>query len=136
MPLYLETFIPPLQRDLGPIRLRWFPTAIPGRGVVELAQKRSVTQYTLAEAQTDWDGRAFVFCKVDGYEGTDEREGGYSVFCARNGQDSYCDCKGFTRWGHCKHLRAVRELMRKDWLAGDLYIDNGEQNSRSMEVFG
>jgi hypothetical protein len=66
--------------------------------------------YTLAEIPCGFNGRAFALTRdADGQV--------YSVFVARNGQDSTCDCAGFSvtsgepTGGRCKHLVAIRHLM-------------------------
>jgi hypothetical protein len=66
--------------------------------------------YTLAEIPCGFHGRAFMLTRdTDGQV--------YNVFVARNGQDSTCDCAGFSftsndpTGGRCKHLDAIRHLM-------------------------
>jgi hypothetical protein len=67
-------------------------------------------KYTLAEFPCGFDGRAFALTRdTDGQV--------YNVFVARNGQDSSCDCAGYSftsndpGGGRCKHLGAIRHLM-------------------------
>jgi len=52
-----------------------------------------------------WDGRAFNLIKDDGSD--------YQVFLARNGHDCRCDCIGAERFGHCRHMDAMRHLLRE-----------------------
>lgn len=39
-------------------------------------------------------------------------DSGYNV-CVENEQDGHCHCLGFERWGPCKHLFAVKDLLDK-----------------------
>lgn len=68
--------------------------------------------YWLDKLPTDF-GRGFVLTKyampADGDEGEDRV---YRV-CVENEQDGYCECKGFSRWGACKHVGAVRALISR-----------------------
>jgi hypothetical protein len=66
--------------------------------------------YTLAEVPCGFDGRAFTLTRdIDGQT--------YNVLIARNGQDSVCDCAGFSVTSNdptgrrCKHLDAIHHLM-------------------------
>jgi hypothetical protein len=70
-----------------------------------ITQEKKEYVYLVDEFPTDWDGRAFYFRKA--CVGSDPTEEGYNVFCARNGQDSTCECRGFERFGPCKHLKSA-----------------------------
>jgi hypothetical protein len=66
--------------------------------------------YTLVEVLCGFDGRAFTLTRdTDGQV--------YNVFVARSGQDSTCDCAGFSftsndpTGGRCKHLDAISYLI-------------------------
>jgi hypothetical protein len=129
----LTTFVEVLgtsKSDPG-MAIHWTPARVPGAGVVEIQQRRASTKYAIAELLTGWDGHGFRFFKVEAESGTDKTEDAYDVFCARNGQDTRCDCKGFERWGSCKHLWTVQVLIENDWLRGDLV--NPEQDTASTE---
>lgn len=87
---------------------------------VLLIRNGSKTQYTLSEFPVGgpvFDGRAFELVG-------DPDGGTYHLFCARNGQDSTCDCAGFTytsddrTGGRCKHLDAIRTLIEVGLLDG------------------
>jgi hypothetical protein len=55
-------------------------------------------------------GRGFQLAKVAG--GSDAEETGYSCFIT-TAQFFYssCDCKGFTRFGYCRHVTALKRLL-------------------------
>jgi hypothetical protein len=38
----------------------------------------------------------------------------YHVLLGCNDQDCNCDCPGFSRWSHCKHVSGVRSLIGGD----------------------
>lgn len=56
------------------------------------------------------DGRGFILAKLD--VGSDRAEERYGCLVA--GSTSHCDCRGFTRYGRCKHLTALAELIAAD----------------------
>lgn len=82
-----------------------------GSGAMSIAVRNRPTVYKIRETKTDFDGRAFLCEKVFG--GTDKESEAYSVFIAsENSKDhDICGCKGFERFGHCKHTDAIRELL-------------------------
>jgi len=83
--------------------------------VLLLRKGRDVQLYTVDEFPCGFDGRAFAVTK----DSTGEV---YHVFAARNGQDSTCDCAGFTytsndaTGGRCRHLDAITHLLSADRL--------------------
>lgn len=103
--------------------IKWTPTEstnvppdrLPGAGELVIDTDRSRVTYSVTEFPTPWEGRGFFLAKLRG-SGTDSSESSYSVFVARNRQDMRCDCKGFTRHGHCEHCDAVIALLSNDWL--------------------
>lgn len=107
------------ERDGKRMALRWTRGLIyPDSGAVEIAGKRdAATVYAVVSLPTDWPGRSFHFSKVTG-EGTDHAESGYAVFCSSDPKQEpdRCECKGFTRWQHCKHLDAAQTLIANDWI--------------------
>ncbi len=72
-------------------------------GLMELTINGVVQDYWLSEIGADW-GRAFEVRKPLP-EGTV-----YHVHLDAQAGDS-CDCQGCVRWGHCKHLSAVKALV-------------------------
>src|SRR5687768_2478541 len=83
--------------------MNWTPGEAPGSGLLTVHTDRASVRYAVAELPCGWDGRAFSFAKPEGETGTDKTAGRYEVFVGRNGQDRLCGCKGFSRFGHCKH---------------------------------
>lgn len=80
--------------------------ASPVAGVITISGKRSWCRYRLEEFPADC-GRGFMFLKLA--DGTDETESHYSCLLAADGQHA-CECKGFIRHGHCKHIASLIEL--------------------------
>lgn len=78
-----------------------------------LTDWRTRDTYRVEEIPTGMDGRAFLLHRAaeavaaDGPD-ADER---YGVFVARNGQDGICECRGFQRFGRCKHHDALKGLI-------------------------
>lgn len=76
-------------------------------------QRRETSRYWIDAIPSDW-GRAFLVEKQgDGSQPNEE----YHVLI-ENAQDGSCECLGFLRWGHCKHLAAVRKLLELGQLGG------------------
>jgi hypothetical protein len=75
-------------------------------GVITITVGKLVVDYFLTRLAADY-GIAWEVEKVDPKPGEEERyhvnldpqEGGHS-----------CDCKGFLRWGHCKHSSGLWAL--------------------------
>lgn len=99
--------------------IRWTPATdndfSPVAGFLLIDTDRARVSYTVAEFPCQFPGRAFHLAKVG--EGTDPTEPSYAVFCSHHGPagDS-CDCKGHTRFGHCKHGDALRALLANGWI--------------------
>ncbi len=93
----------------------WFPSTLPGCGVAKVGRKK-VTSYTVNEFPTDWAGRAFRLAKLPDEPGTDPDNESYAVFCASDPRLHRCECKGFARWHHCKHIDTVTTLIANGWL--------------------
>lgn len=86
----------------------------PLAGTLTIEDKRSSTDYLVTEFPTGWEGRGFQLDKLD--VGTDQEAEGYAVYCGRNGQDRQCECRGFLRHGHCKHVSAIVACISNGWL--------------------
>jgi hypothetical protein len=74
--------------------------------VTSIARNRLRVDRYFLERIGGIDDLAYSLAKVNpAYHGTDPEETGYAV----NLTHSTCDCKGWVRWGACKHLGACRE---------------------------
>lgn len=67
----------------------------------------SVCTYSVSEFPAP-EGRAFTVAKVEPL-GQD----GYAVFLHANGQDRSCECLGWLRHGHCKHVSGLIALLSR-----------------------
>lgn len=56
---------------------------------------------------------AWQLAKCRGETGTDPEAESYAI----NLTDGTCECKGFYRHGHCKHLAAIHDLREKGALS-------------------
>src|SRR5437660_421257 len=66
-------------------------------------QAEKVDAYFLEPIVCQFSGRGLILHKHDGTS--------YSVRI--DGNDSECDCKGFTRFGHCKHVESLLALQQR-----------------------
>ncbi len=108
MPALLNAKLPATKSS--PTNSIIFIETIPGHGVLTIRQKRPPEAgYSVAEFAAD-GGRAFRLEKLDA--GSDATEEGYEVFVGdgQSGEFSRCCCKGFERFGHCKHVEAAQAL--------------------------
>src|SRR3954464_9244967 len=98
--------------------IRFTPGEFEGTGTVVIDRRRGSAEYVVTEIPCGgaFDGRAFRFVKGAGSPGTDPNEDGYAVFVGRNRQDRLCECKGFGRWGGCKHTATALALIENGWL--------------------
>jgi hypothetical protein len=65
--------------------------------------------YFLSEVRADF-GRAFLLCKIDLMAPADEAE--YQVNVGGGHHNTHlCTCKGFERWGYCKHSDGLAALV-------------------------
>src|SRR5262245_18201681 len=84
-------------------------------GLLAIVTGRAVTEYALAEFDTDWPGLALHLAKIT--PGTDREAESYSVFChAGDPARDTCDCRGFERWRTCKHVNAIRAVIANGWI--------------------
>jgi hypothetical protein len=66
-------------------------------------QAEQVDAYFIEPVVCQLGGRGLILHKHDGTS--------YSVRI--DGNDSECDCKGFTRFGHCKHVESLLALQQR-----------------------
>lgn len=76
-----------------------------------ITKGRKVEQYRyLAEPLAGDYGTAFHLTK--GASGEEENE----VYDVCLGQQATCDCKGFSRWHHCKHIESLTALLKAGYI--------------------
>jgi hypothetical protein len=85
-------------------------------GRLTISKARKDETYRVAEFVPDMDGRAFTLTKSDGDH--------YSCLVV-NSQDGLCECRGFEKEGHCKHLDTLRAMLA----AGELDAEDGRPDS-------
>ena len=107
-----------------------FIETLPGHGVLTIRQKRLDSRYSVSEFACD-GGRGFRLEKLDA--GSDATEDAYEVFVkdGQSGEYSRCCCKGFERFGNCKHVESAQALAdrwncrkpvapaKKPWVSAD-----------------
>lgn len=127
------TEVLPAQKSSQQNAINWTPGKNPGTGLLTVHTARVSVDYLVIEFPTHWGGRAFRMAKTS--EGTDWEETGYDVFCARNGQDNQCSCKGFSygRGRPCKHIAAVSALLDNEALWNRTDLVNPEQDAGDIE---
>jgi hypothetical protein len=76
--------------------------AIPG--ILEITIGKETAGYFITELKTDY-GRGLLVEKI----AADDEEGKYQVNI--DGHKETCCCKGFDRWGHCKHAEGLAALI-------------------------
>lgn len=74
---------------------------------VPKGRKAVVTRYSLERFATDF-GEGFRLTKFPDEPLTDGQDAANDVLLSPDGNT--CDCRGFVRWAHCKHLEAVLKL--------------------------
>ena len=72
--------------------------------------------YTVEPVQSAIGGRAYHVVKQGLVEPLEDGSGHYHVLV--DGAQSNCACKGFLRWGHCRHLWACQKAQERGWLGG------------------
>lgn len=76
----------------------------PRAGILTLTDSRTHTRYAVEEFPAD-TGRGFVLLKAVG-------AGHYHCHVSpKHPSADICGCRGHERWGHCKHLDALRDLI-------------------------
>jgi hypothetical protein len=77
--------------------------------LLEMTIGRDTFSYWLRPIPAD-EGQAFELRKLLG-------DGGDVYHVNVNGQHSSCECQGWCRWGHCKHVAACRALIAQGKLS-------------------
>lgn len=111
------------ERNGERMALTWYAAADdhgPQAGFVKIEGKRDSTVYCVTEFPASW-GRGFFLSKFVSQPGTragtDKDAESYSVLCSKDGPEKdSCECRGASRWGHCKHRDAIRSLLANGWL--------------------
>lgn len=85
-----------------------------GEGFAIITSDRDRTAYAVSAAP-DTSGLCFLFTKVGG-KGTDKTRESYLIVCDRDGTHGRCECKGWTKWGWCKHADTVESLVTNRWV--------------------
>jgi hypothetical protein len=70
------------------------------------------TTFRVEEVPTPM-GRGFILHRSEQDIAKDgpDADTSYQVLVAQNGQDHTCTCRGFQRWGHCRHHDSIRTLL-------------------------
>jgi hypothetical protein len=104
---------PPRQRKPRPKPQRFVRLCIrpegAAPGVIRLTVNGKAQDYFLIAIPADF-GRGFLVEKV----GIDATEGKYAVNI--DGERKTCECKGYLKWGHCKHSAGVAALIARNLL--------------------
>lgn len=76
-----------------------------GVGIFRIDMAGQATFYTFREIPCEIGGQGFAL----------HRSGLGTLYHTRVGepQDCSCECLGFLRWGHCKHIEGLLALIRK-----------------------
>jgi hypothetical protein len=69
--------------------------------VIRITEGKKTDLYSVRPIPSDW-GKAYAMAKLP------EEQDPYHVCLA--GADSVCDCKGFLRHGHCRHVEGLTAL--------------------------
>jgi hypothetical protein len=86
-------------------RIRLFAAPIATmRGVVRITVGTEAKHYFLAPVPCDF-GRGF---QLEGFE----LEGGAKYAVCLDGEKTSCECKGFLKHGHCKHVEGLAALVK------------------------
>jgi hypothetical protein len=112
----VPTFIEALPKTLSSKHsgIRWTPAETTAGGLITILTDRSATEYAVVPFGAD-GGRGFHLAKITA--GTDAEVDSYAVFChATDPAFDLCGCRGFQRWGGCKHRDAARALIENRWL--------------------
>ena len=91
------------------LRLLAWTKAIATGGFLSIAEGKKEDRYEIAEIASDF-GRGFRVQKFAVVEGEIRREEAYHVNL--DGDGDTCECKGNLRFGYCRHVEAMKTLVR------------------------
>lgn len=114
MPATFTELLPRREHRAAPA-MRWTPADEPSGprvGVLAIDTPRAACVYAVETFPAD--GAGYGVCLLKLAPGTDATEGHYCLSVAPGGVA--CECKGFVRWGHCKHADAVSAALANGWL--------------------
>ena len=90
------------------------PDDLRGLAITSTAGRRERTDFYFIERIEGCDDLAYQLVKMDpALDGTDKEAEAYAV----NLTMRTCDCKGWHRWTHCKHLDAVTAVYEEGGLS-------------------
>lgn len=81
---------------------------VPGKsaGLLRITEGSKETTYSFGRFAADF-GEAYRVAKLVDHNPAEIDE----VYCVcLAGDESTCECKGFSRWGHCKHVEGLSAL--------------------------
>jgi hypothetical protein len=81
-----------------------------GPGLVTITCGKTVADYYLRPLASDF-GQGFELEKFS-------HQGSETYHVNLNGRESHCECKGFLRHGHCKHIDGLQALLAAGQLPG------------------
>src|SRR5262249_25056277 len=113
--------VPSVRRPVKPGRKHTAPapcsaslaTLSNGRTVLWLRQGEESRAYALETLKSEF-GAAFRLTKADDGDGHAEE---YDVCLDREHGFHSCECRGFLRWKHCKHVDSLLALVKSGRLA-------------------
>jgi hypothetical protein len=134
MPMPTFTELLPVTKSDPHLGVIFTPGITPGTGELTIQGSRSYVRYAVADTPTPWHGTAARFVKLT--EGTDREAEAYDVFCAAPGSRDHdsCECRGFLRFGHCKHVSALRCIAVENRWLSRAELANPEADVTSTEV--
>lgn len=105
----------------------------PGRLLIFEGKKTiHIDDYLLIELEADWGKIAFRFEKTATTRPNASIEEPYNVLL--DGERSECDCKGHSRWQHCKHVEAIQMLIASGKLKTKEQREQRDADEAMLEI--